>query len=296
MTKNTNGVDLQGYFKRIGYNGAPAVDLQTLGDLLAYHVRAIPFENVTSFLGSPVDIEILAIEDKLVRHQRGGYCFEQNALLRDVLQQIGFTVTGLAARVLWQTPPDHQPAQSHMILLVEIDGGPYLVDVGFGGNTLTAPLRLNSPNPQSTPHGTYRFTRNGDGEDYLLQVRVEGIWRPMYSFDLRPRTGGDYKIANWFCCTHPDSRFVQHLIAARAFSEGRHALVDRQLSYQPIVGPKSVIMLANIEELRRTLVDIFGIEVPTGAVADEKLRTIFLGKSEQRRGEDTGALISPVAL
>lgn len=290
MTKNANNIDLQDYFKRIGYDRVPASDLQTLRDLLTHHVRTIPFENVTSFLGSPVDIGISAIEDKLVRHRRGGYCFEQNALLREVLQQVGFTVTGLAARVLWQAPPDHQPAQSHMILQVDVGGAPYLVDVGFGSNTLTAPVRLDSPDPQSTPHGTYQITRTG--EDYFLQVRVEGVWQSMYSFDLRSRTLGDYKIANWFCCTNPESRFVQHLIATRAFPEGRHALLDRQLSYQPIVGPKSVIMLANVEELRRTLLDIFGIEVPAGLIADQKLEAFFPENSLPQRVKDKELLMN----
>ncbi|WP_020415250.1 arylamine N-acetyltransferase [Microbulbifer sp. VTAC004] len=294
MTAETQRINLRGYLERIGYNRMPAVDLPTLKGLLSHHVRTIPFENVTSFLGGAVDIEISAIEDKLVRHLRGGYCFEQNALLRAALQQIGFAVIGLAARVLWQTPVGHQPAQSHMILLVEVDEVPYLLDAGFGSNTLTAPMRLDSTDLQTTPHGTYRLTRT-DNRDYLLQVKVEGVWQAMYSFDLSPRTAGDYKIANWYCCTHRESRFVEHLIAARAFSEGRHALINRQLSYQPIIGPKSVIMLANVKELRQTLLDVFGIEVPTGAEVDRRLASIFQGQPFHQGTKNVGATISRVA-
>ncbi len=37
--------------------------------------------------------------------RRGGYCFEQNLLLKTTLETLGFAVTGLAARVRWMAPP-----------------------------------------------------------------------------------------------------------------------------------------------------------------------------------------------
>ncbi|WKD50342.1 arylamine N-acetyltransferase family protein [Microbulbifer spongiae] len=273
MTADTHGIDLDSYFARIGYSGRPAQTLQTLKALLARHIDSIPFENITPFLGEPVNIELAAIEDKLVHHQRGGYCFEQNALLRAVLQQIGFQVTGLAARVLWQMPEGHQSAQSHMLLRVVLEGVPYLLDAGFGSNTPSAPLRMDSAARQSTPHAVYRLTLIG--EEYLLEIRIAQGWAPLYRFDCRPRTAGDYKMANWYCCTHPESRFVQQLIATRIVPEGRHVLLDRQLSYQPIDGPKTEKTLADVGDLRRTLLAVFGIEVPSGAGADRKLAGIF---------------------
>ncbi|WHI49358.1 hypothetical protein P3339_12795 [Microbulbifer sp. MLAF003] len=51
MTAETQRINLRGYLERIGYNRMPAVDLPTLKGLLSHHVRTIPFENVTSFLG-----------------------------------------------------------------------------------------------------------------------------------------------------------------------------------------------------------------------------------------------------
>ncbi|WP_445354041.1 arylamine N-acetyltransferase [Microbulbifer sp. EKSA008] len=269
----TPGINLQQYLDRINFDGAPGANLQCLQQLLTQHVRTIPFENVTSFLGSPVDIELESIEAKLVQQKRGGYCYEQNALLGAVLGQIGFKVTNLAARILWQIPIGHQPAQSHMILMVELEGTRFLIDAGFGSNTLTAPLNLDFSDRQSTPHGVYRFTLIDD--EYLLEVTTDSGWQPMYSFDLKPKTHGDYKIGSWYCSTHPKSRFVEHLIVARSFPEGRHTLFNRQLSYQPLLGSKSVVMIADVDELRATLLDIFGIEVPAGREIDQKLGRIF---------------------
>ncbi|WHI47459.1 arylamine N-acetyltransferase [Microbulbifer sp. VAAF005] len=268
-----SGINLQKYLDRINFEGVPVANLKCLQALVTQHVRTIPFENATSFLGSPVNIELSSIEAKLIEQKRGGYCYEHNALLGAALRQMGFKVTDLAARVLWQMPIGHQAAQSHMILMVELEGSRFLIDVGFGSNTLTAPLNIDSSDRQSTPHGVYRFTLIDD--DYLLEVTTDSGWQPMYSFDLKPKTHGDYKIGNWYCSTHPESRFVKHLIVARSFPEGRHTLFNRQLSYQPLLGSKSVVMLADFDELRATLLDVFGIKVPAGREIDQKLGRIF---------------------
>jgi arylamine N-acetyltransferase len=51
---------------------------------------------------------------------RGGWCFEHNTLFRHALEALGFSVTSLAARVLWNAPPDSPMGpRSHMLLLVD---------------------------------------------------------------------------------------------------------------------------------------------------------------------------------
>jgi N-hydroxyarylamine O-acetyltransferase len=40
--------------------------------------------------------------------------------------------------VRWNVPDEVVTARSHMLLRVELDEGPYITDVGFGGMTLTA--------------------------------------------------------------------------------------------------------------------------------------------------------------
>lgn len=272
-------IDLDAYFERIGYTGRPSPDLDTVRELITLHTQSIPFENLNPFLGWPVDIDLPSVERKLVREGRGGYCYEQNNLFRAVLDGIGIAVTGLAARVLWQLPDNHQPAQSHMMLRAEIAGVFYLVDVGFGAQTPTAPLRMDLETEQATGHGVYRVRRAE--EDFLLQSRIDGNWLPVYSFDLQKQTAGDYEVLNWYCSTHPESRFVQELVAARAFAGGRHTLRGRELSYYPLKGPKMVFRLANPQELRDTLTDIFKIEVPGGPEVDSALAALFAPREER---------------
>src|SRR5690606_17659533 len=109
------------------------------------------------------------LEQKLVLSGRGGYCFEHNRLFGAVLESLGFDVTGLAARVLWEREPGSVMPRTHMLLTVDVAGEPYIADVGFGGLTLTAPLRLVPDLEQPTPHETFRVQRRDDG--FVLEVR-----------------------------------------------------------------------------------------------------------------------------
>ena len=134
-------IDLDAYFHRVGYAGPRAATLEALRWLHARHAEAIPYENLDPLVGRPVRLDPASLERKLVRGGRGGYCFEQNLLFRHVLEALGFRVTGLAARVLWNAVEGVVPPRGHMVLRVELADGPYLADVGFGGQSLTGPLR-----------------------------------------------------------------------------------------------------------------------------------------------------------
>src|ERR1700760_715912 len=139
-------LDLAAYFERIGYSGGAEPTLEVLQDLVTAHTQAIPFENLDPLLGVPIDdLSPEALTDKLVHRRRGGYCYEHNGLMGYVLAELGFRVRRFAARVVWMVPPDAPPsAQTHTLLAVAFPGsrGAYLVDVGFGGQTPTSPLRL----------------------------------------------------------------------------------------------------------------------------------------------------------
>lgn len=159
-----DSVDIGAYFKRIGYTGSRAPTLETLAGIHLRHPQAIAFENLDPLLKRPISLQPEALESKMLRAGRGGWCFEQNLLLRDVLQDLGFRVTGLAARVTWNAPDGAVRARSHMLLKIEgIGSGTYIADVGFGGLTLTAPLLLVPDVEQPTPHETFRLVGSGSG-------------------------------------------------------------------------------------------------------------------------------------
>ena len=252
--------DLEAYFQRIGYEGSRTPTLSTLQGIHQRHPQAIAFENLSSFLGQPVGLDLPALEQKLIYGDRGGYCFEQNGLLRSVLTTLGFQVTGLGARVLWNLPPDTITPRSHMVLLVEIDGQAYLADVGFGGLTLTAPLRLVPDLVQETPHERFRLLQTG--ERFILQVQIAEAWKPLYQFDFQPQYPCDYEVSNWHVSTYPNSIFVNNLIAARVERDRRYGLRNTELATHFLTGTTEKRQLTSVEELQTVLTEVFRIKLP----------------------------------
>ncbi|MBU8814552.1 arylamine N-acetyltransferase [Mycolicibacterium goodii] len=263
-------MDLSGYLTRIGFDGPVRADLDTLSAIVAAHNRSIPFENLDPVLGIPVaDLSAEALTAKLVGRRRGGYCYEHNGLLGYVLEEIGFGVDRLAGRVVWMRPADAPlPAQTHNVLSVTVPGvdGRYLVDVGFGGQTLTSPIRLEAGPVQQTRHEPYRLTREGD--DHVLAAQIRGEWQPLYTFTTAPRPRIDLEVGSWYVSTHPGSHFVTGLTAAVVTDEARHNLRGRNLAiHRP--GDTERIRFDTAAQVLDALAGTFGINLADVAdVAD----------------------------
>jgi N-hydroxyarylamine O-acetyltransferase len=218
----------QTYFARIGFQEKAVPTLETLQRIHLLHTCSIPFENLDVLLGRTIRLELDNVFEKLVVAGRGGYCYEQNALLRAALEDIGFDVEDLAARVLITQPPE-MPPRTHRLLLVTINQQRYLADVGFGGKTLTSPLRLETDVEQPTAQGVYRLTHLES--DYLLSIKQQDDWMPLYRFDLQPQYFSDFQVANHYVSTWPESYFRHHLMVCLHKTDGTTlTLSDRQFS------------------------------------------------------------------
>ncbi|HTX51374.1 MAG TPA: arylamine N-acetyltransferase [Caulobacteraceae bacterium] len=256
--------DLDGYFKRIGYGGGVRPDLETLAAIQAHHVAAIPFEALDPLLGRPVPLDLAALQAKLVRSRRGGYCFEQNTLLRAALRAIGFQTTSLGARVLrGHAPGAPLPPRGHMVLLVDLPDGPRIVDVGLGIFLQDAPLRIDSFAEQTTPSGSYRL--EADAGAFTLNIRQGGDWQSAFQFTLEPQHDADYEVANWFFATHPRSPFTQMVIMQRLTDAARIMLINTQLVERRRDGSVVERTLADAAELDDVLDKTFGIDPPAPA-------------------------------
>jgi len=263
------GLDLDAYLNRIGYSGPRAASLDMLKALHLLHPQAIPFENLDPFLGRPVSLDADTLQDKLIRAGRGGYCYEQNLLFMRVLQDLGFSVSGLAARVLWGRPEDALTPRSHMLLKIELEGRTWLADVGFGGLTQTAPLLLEPGLVQQTPHEPFRIVEK-DGY-YHAQAEVGGEWRTLYRFDLSDHHEIDYAIASYYLSTNPASHFITGLIAARALPDRRYALAGNRLTVHHLNGPSKRREIATAGALAETLEQLFAITLPDRAAFEAKV-------------------------
>jgi N-hydroxyarylamine O-acetyltransferase len=265
-------IDLDAYFVRVGYGGPRRPALETLRALHLLQPQAIAFENLDPLLGRPVRLEAASLEQKLVRSGRGGYCYEQNLVFAHVLRALGFKVTELAARVLWNVPPGATTPRVHMLLLTEVDGLRYLTDVGFGGNVLTAPLLLDSPDEQMTPHESFQVLKEDDR--YTLQFKIRGAWTKLYRFDLSEQLMPDHEQGNWFVSTHPRSIFVNGLLAARAEPDRRYALYNNELSIHTLDGETEKRTLLTVPELRDVLSDLFKLPLAGLEGLDPALRRL----------------------
>jgi N-hydroxyarylamine O-acetyltransferase len=266
------GFDLDAYLERIGYSGERAPTLATLAAIQLRHTEAIAFENLNPLIGWPVLLDLESLQEKMVRGGRGGYCYEHNLLCKHALEALGFRVTGLLARVLWSAPKGAITPRSHMVLHVDLDGAPYIVDVGFGGVTLTGPLRLIADIEQTTPHEPFRLQRAGD--EFIEEVKIRDAWVPLYRFGLQEAFSADYEVNNWYTSTHPDNLFVNELLAAQPAPNRRYALRNNQFTVHHLNGRTDRRILANADEMREILEGPFGLTLPDAPELDATLKRL----------------------
>ena len=255
--------DLDAYFARIGYAGPRTATLATLHAIVAAHAQTIPFENLDVLLNRGISLDPAAIEQKLIRQKRGGYCFEQNTLLLSVLEALGFQVKPLSARVRLRHPREFTPPRTHVFLRVELDGESWLADVGVGGLSLTSAIRLDTAAEQSTPHEPRRLVR--EGARLFHQARVGDEWADVCEFTLEEMPPIDRELANWYTSAHPQSHFRNRLVAARAAPDGvRLAVLNNEFTIRQADGRAEKRLIATPDELLAILAEHFGLHFPPG--------------------------------
>lgn len=257
---------LSGYFSRIGYRGSPAADLATFKALHSAHVGRIPFENIDVLLGHPGALDPDALYDKLVVRQRGGYCFEQNLLFKDMLEELGFAVRGLAARVRFGSTT--VGARGHMLVLVEIAGEPWVADVGFGGIGLLEPIPLIADREFHFPLVSFRLTREADL--WVLHAQQLGEWIELYAFSLEPQERIDYEVQHYYISRHPNSFFLKTLTAQLVLPDKRLTLRKGDLAILTAAGMERRHYGSSAETVA-VLRDLFGLELPPDTRFPESL-------------------------
>ena len=72
------------YLDRIAYDGPVEPTATVLSAIHWAHLQSVPFENLDIRpLGLAIDFDLSALQDKIVRRRRGGFCYELNGLLDD---------------------------------------------------------------------------------------------------------------------------------------------------------------------------------------------------------------------
>lgn len=211
-------LDLDAYLERIGLDGRPSV-----AQVHRAHLTSIPFENLDPHQGLPVSLRLDDIERKLVTERRGGYCFEQNLLLKAALETLGAEVDMFLARVRVGAEPGAVRPRTHLVLRVHENGASWHADVGFGARGILDPIPFG-PGPTQEQSG-FGFCVVEDGPELVLQKLAGDEWVDAYGFLPQPVPLIDVELSNWWTSTHPGSLFVTGLIVGVRCDDGTGTLL-----------------------------------------------------------------------
>jgi N-hydroxyarylamine O-acetyltransferase len=231
--------------------------VETLRALHIAHTLNVPFENLDVFYRRPILLDGASLYKKIVEKRRGGYCFEMNGIFSLVLQQMGFNVTNLLAKVTIDGL--HYTTKTHQAILVEIDGVQWLADVGFGNEGIISPLILKENREQKQFAHAYRLTTH-PALGYVLEKKDEAGYHPLYAFTLDACSPEDFLMSNHFTSTFPESFFLTMRMCTMPTKEGRITLTDSRFK---VVAHNNVseLPIANEDEFKAVLKEHFGLDL-----------------------------------
>jgi N-hydroxyarylamine O-acetyltransferase len=243
----------------VGYDGALTPTVETLYALHRAHLSTIPYENLDVHLSRPLTLDRDATFAKLVDHRRGGWCFEMNGTFGRVLETIGFEVRYVAGAVR-RAERGTSAHDSHLVLVVTVEGRRLIADVGFGdGFFEPLPLEVGRYRQQSLEFGVSR-----DGDWWRVHNHEHG-GADSYDFTLAPRTIESFAGKCLELQTSADSSFVLSTVCGRHERDGLVVLrgaVLRTVKH----GALDARTIADADDYARVLAERFGL-APEGVVA-----------------------------
>ena len=183
--------------------------LEQLLELQSRHIAKYSFNNLAVILGKEIPLDTESVFQKIVQEGKGGYCFEHNKLVYEVLDHLGYNVALKMARVVYNQDVD--APRTHRISVLELDGDQYVVDVGFGHYCPKYPVKMEEGLAQDQGDATYRIAKNSMG-DYCMQVIKDGDFFTLYTFDMNTYTDMDCLVGHFYSHKHPKAAFVNNLV------------------------------------------------------------------------------------
>lgn len=172
---------------RIGLPENEEISFDSLDRVLERTAFAIPFENLRIMERRTGEITMPNLMHQILVNGEGGVCYELNTILYGFLRDNGFDVA-LTRGVVYNYEAGCYSAlgRTHVTILLNHGGQPYLVDTGFGGNLPLTPVPLTGEAATSR-NGAFRI-RSGDGEpgEHVLEVMLKhkhNEWKIGYAFD-----------------------------------------------------------------------------------------------------------------
>jgi N-hydroxyarylamine O-acetyltransferase len=239
---------------------APSLDALTR--LVRAHVLNVPFENVTALLrwrdhrtnAVPYPNPVTLLENW--EQRRGtGVCFEIVTMVLPLLQSLGYRAHQILGHI--SGPFGHQA------IVVNLDGGRYLVDLGNGG-PLFAPIPLLGVH-EVHRHGLgFRF-RPGDqqprvagGEEWIRDRMSDDGWVQGCRYELQPAAQADRDAGYQTHLTPGTTWVLGSLTMNRSTDEAAYSLRDNTLVRYTEAGKETTI-LSDPSEYRQVATEIYGL-------------------------------------
>jgi N-hydroxyarylamine O-acetyltransferase len=219
-------MDVFACLERIGYDENVKRDEATLRGLQRAFLLSVPFENLDIHMGRHIAFTPEAVFRKVMRQNRGGFCYELNSLFHDLLKEIGFDVQFHGASMMRDGRPGMK--MGHMVLLVHINRETWLTDVGNGKST-REPLRLDATT-QSSAEGVHYRVHQTEAGPALFETGENGQWKARFLIDPEPKTRESFIEACEWTQTSRDSKFTQQRLCTLARANGRVLLTDNKLT------------------------------------------------------------------
>lgn len=258
-------INLKQYFNRVQFTGFPTVDLETLTSIHRQQCFNIPFDMLDYHLGILPNLTPEYIFNKLVLNKRGGGCSQVNELLAIVLEQIGFKVSRLLSRILYNVEDKYTVPLSHKILLVELPNKQtYLCDTGFAMYGIIEPIPLKLNTVFEKYYDSHRLISD-ERLGTILQRKFKDEWVDLFSFTSAKYIPQDYIPINYYNSNNPNSKFVKNIIVILATKQGRKTIVNNEYK-EYIEQKKFTIEITSNSQYHELLAKNFNIEVPDKTV------------------------------
>ena len=236
------------YFKRLNIEPKKP-SLELVKALQEKHIATFSFNNIAVLLKKPISLNMQDIFEKIVTKNLGGYCFEHNALMYEVLKSLGFDVRILVAKVL--NNQDIDSPRTHRITLLKWEDKLSIVDVGFG--SMTPPiLELNNQQEEG-----YKIISH-ENKMYQLELRKGDGYFICYRFDLSSYTEADCTMGNFYSSQHPNAVFVNNFVISLKLSDVTLSFRNGVL-YRIRKNETEVVEVESVEQLLNMINDEFSI-------------------------------------
>lgn len=243
---------LDAYLNRLEIIKPVDTNLSGLNRLLFAQLTHIPFDSLDVWgTGCCPSLVLSDIYDKIIGKGRGGYCFELNTLFRGLLNALGFDAYQAAACIL---NPDGTPQPpAHNVILCNLDGKRYFLDVGYGGPVPYRALEL----AEGLQDG---FSLKFEDGVWFVHRQTQSEQRPLICFRDIPASINDLIPLNFYISQRPDSHFRHLIHLSKRNADGSiYALDGKEFKIHTTNGV-TARELTSIEEVKDIMQSYFGMD------------------------------------